>query len=252
MVDMVVHRHKLRATIARLCRLLGAEGGPAGPPEPQVDRGRARLGRCSMERSDAILERLLHLHPREIDLSLERIERADGRPRPSRAAPAAGDPRRRHQRQGLDHRLHARDARSRRPARARLHLAASRPLPRAHPPRRSRRRPLRRRGRAGRRAPRGRDGQCRPADHAVRDHHRRRLRPLRPPPGRRAPARGRARRPARRHQRHRRAAGDGDHLGLDRPREIPRRHARRRSPPRRPASSSAAGRRSSRRSPRRR
>ncbi|MBN9022039.1 MAG: bifunctional folylpolyglutamate synthase/dihydrofolate synthase, partial [Rhizobiales bacterium] len=27
-----------------------------------------------MERSDAILERLLHLHPREIDLSLERIE----------------------------------------------------------------------------------------------------------------------------------------------------------------------------------
>ena len=28
-----------------------------------------------MERSSAILERLLHLHPREIDLSLERVER---------------------------------------------------------------------------------------------------------------------------------------------------------------------------------
>ena len=28
-----------------------------------------------MERSTAILERLLHLHPREIDLSLERVER---------------------------------------------------------------------------------------------------------------------------------------------------------------------------------
>jgi acetyl-CoA carboxylase carboxyl transferase subunit beta len=34
MVDMVVHRHQLRPTIARLCRLLGAEAGPEGPPEP--------------------------------------------------------------------------------------------------------------------------------------------------------------------------------------------------------------------------
>src|SRR5690606_22002682 len=31
-----------------------------------------------MDRSDAILERLLRLHPREIDLSLERIERLMG------------------------------------------------------------------------------------------------------------------------------------------------------------------------------
>ena len=36
MVDMVVHRHQLRPTIARLCRLLGAEAGPEGPPEPQA------------------------------------------------------------------------------------------------------------------------------------------------------------------------------------------------------------------------
>ena len=32
MVDMVVHRHKLRETIARLCRLLGAEALPANLP----------------------------------------------------------------------------------------------------------------------------------------------------------------------------------------------------------------------------
>jgi acetyl-CoA carboxylase carboxyl transferase subunit beta len=32
MVDMVVHRHKLRPTIARLCRLLGAESLPANLP----------------------------------------------------------------------------------------------------------------------------------------------------------------------------------------------------------------------------
>ncbi|HVY19242.1 MAG TPA: acetyl-CoA carboxylase, carboxyltransferase subunit beta [Bauldia sp.] len=32
MVDMVVHRHKLRPTIARLCRLLGAEASPANLP----------------------------------------------------------------------------------------------------------------------------------------------------------------------------------------------------------------------------
>ena len=36
MIDMVVHRHQLRPTIARLCRLLGAEDGPGASPEPQV------------------------------------------------------------------------------------------------------------------------------------------------------------------------------------------------------------------------
>jgi acetyl-CoA carboxylase carboxyl transferase subunit beta len=36
MIDQVVHRHQLRPTIARLCRLLGAEGGPEASPEPQV------------------------------------------------------------------------------------------------------------------------------------------------------------------------------------------------------------------------
>ena len=54
----------------------------------------------------------------------------------SAGAPAAGDPCRRHQRQGLDHRLSARHARSGGQARPRLHLAASGALQRAHPARR--------------------------------------------------------------------------------------------------------------------
>jgi len=36
MIDQVVHRHQLRATIARLCLLLGAEGAPEASPEPAV------------------------------------------------------------------------------------------------------------------------------------------------------------------------------------------------------------------------
>ena len=58
---------------------------------------------------------------------------ASGRARSSRSAAAAGDPRRRHQRQGLDHRLHARDPGGGGHARARLHLAASGALQRALP-----------------------------------------------------------------------------------------------------------------------
>jgi acetyl-CoA carboxylase carboxyl transferase subunit beta len=34
MVDMVVHRHDLRAVLARICRLLGAEALPEPSPEP--------------------------------------------------------------------------------------------------------------------------------------------------------------------------------------------------------------------------
>ena len=34
MVDMVVHRHKLRATISRICRLLGSEALPENLPAP--------------------------------------------------------------------------------------------------------------------------------------------------------------------------------------------------------------------------
>jgi hypothetical protein len=38
MVDMVVHRHKLRSTISRICRLLGAEAEAGGTlPAPVGD-----------------------------------------------------------------------------------------------------------------------------------------------------------------------------------------------------------------------
>ena len=47
MVDMVVHRHELRATLARLCRLLTKSPAldVASKPAPQVDGpGPDRLG----------------------------------------------------------------------------------------------------------------------------------------------------------------------------------------------------------------
>jgi len=36
MIDMVVHRHQLRPTIARLCRLLGAGASPASAAEESL------------------------------------------------------------------------------------------------------------------------------------------------------------------------------------------------------------------------
>ena len=92
----------------------------------------------AMSSIDAIVARLLALHPKLIDLSLDRMWRHAGRARSSRTQAAAGHPCRRHQRQGLDHRVHARDPGSGGPARARLHLAASRALQRALPARRAR------------------------------------------------------------------------------------------------------------------
>src|SRR5262249_18704600 len=112
MVDMVVHRHELRATLANLCRLLTK--APAAPPtqvaapapalpalpapveERRFDRARywrslprvrGRAGGVQprtrhqqstapcMTHVDAILARLLALHPKRIDLSLDRMWR---------------------------------------------------------------------------------------------------------------------------------------------------------------------------------
>ena len=128
-----------------------------------------------MTTTDAIIARFMALHPKRIDLSLGRIESLLRAPRPSASAPAARHPRRRHQWQGLDHRLHAGGARGRRPRRPCLYLAASGPFPRAHPSRRpAAAGSSTRRAGGGPRALRG--GQCRRADHLLRDHHRRRLR----------------------------------------------------------------------------
>ena len=43
MIDMVVHRHQLRETLARLCRLLTANAAVARPAKPIAAKRRARL-----------------------------------------------------------------------------------------------------------------------------------------------------------------------------------------------------------------
>ena len=90
MVDMVVHRHDLRATIARLCRLLteGA-GGRAASRASACRRRRDHAAFRGGAASAPSMARLLALHPKRIDLSLDRIERllaALGHPRTASAA----------------------------------------------------------------------------------------------------------------------------------------------------------------------
>ena len=75
MVDMVVHRHELRRRDrAALPAARRRRPGPSACRACRSIEAEPRLGGCPMERSNAILERLLQLHPREIDLSLERID----------------------------------------------------------------------------------------------------------------------------------------------------------------------------------
>ena len=157
MVDQVVHRFELRATLARILDLLlrpdRAPGArvitdvPAGQVEaPMAGQAEAwRTRRMTSPASELILARLPALHPKSIDLSLGRVERllaALGQPR---AAPAAGGPHRRHQRQGQHAGDAGRHAAGRRPSGRPLHLAPSRALQRAHPAGR----PADRRGPAG-------------------------------------------------------------------------------------------------------
>ena len=137
----------------------------------------------------------------EADRPVARSDVAHSRgARTSGAQAAAGDPCRRHQRQGLDHRLHARDPRGGGAARACLYLAASRAFQRTLPAGTGRRwRARNRRGtRGGAAGMRG--GQWRRADHGVRDRDGGGLSSVLAPSGRCAAARGRARRPARRDQ----------------------------------------------------
>ena len=91
-LDMVVKRGEMRATLARLIGLLRVpERCPT--PEPSVSRSpawprrssrKAPADRDCVSRSEAIIERLHALHPVLIDLSLERLQRAAGGARPSR------------------------------------------------------------------------------------------------------------------------------------------------------------------------
>ena len=82
MVDMVVHRHQLRDTVSRVIRIL-----TKAPPCSQATSGNGEWRRTARARrrrprqlirhgvSDAILKRLLSLHPKIIDLSLDRMWR---------------------------------------------------------------------------------------------------------------------------------------------------------------------------------
>ena len=206
MIDMVVHRFELRATLARIMRLLlrpnldpdaeqpverqrrvAEQALPA--PAAAADGERRRRSRCPRSRtagaravtsygSDLILARLQGLHPKTIDLSLEPHRAAAGGARPSRAAAAR--------------RSSTSPAPTARARRSRCSTRCSRPPagasqryisphlvhfnerflfdgePIAEPELADVPRPLR-------------AGQRRPADHRVRDHHRRGLPRLRAP-----------------------------------------------------------------------
>jgi len=103
MIDMVVPRQEMRDTLARLCGMLTKSRRLVNPPS------RPERSKRGMDQHDAILSRLLDLHPKKIDLSLGRIERlldAMGRP----IWPCRRHSRRWNQRQGLDAGLPARRA----------------------------------------------------------------------------------------------------------------------------------------------
>jgi len=150
MVDMVVPRGELTATIARILKLLRQPN-----PEPAVLPGEPGVSGAPSA-AEAVLTRLSRLHPKKIDLSLGRIERllaALGDPQTGWRRPSMSP----HQRQGPTVATLARLPRSGGTPPSRLYLAASGAVQRAHPARR----PADRRCDAGRDPRRGRAGQCR-------------------------------------------------------------------------------------------
>ena len=204
MLDRVVARKDLREEIATLL---------AAPDQPAALCAR-RPARAAPAEEAPARRRMTPTErprPRAPDLAASQGDRPVARPhraaargaRPPGAAAAAGDPRRRHQRQGLGRGDAARRARGRRAPGARLYLAASRALPRAHPARR----------RADRRGPAV----------AERSSAARRRTPARRSPSSRSPPR----RPSSRWPRRRRtsrcsrsgsAAGSTPPTSIDRPR----------------------------------
>ena len=100
-------------------------GAKAAERAASRENGRHQKRRCSRTSADASSQ--------EDRSGAGPHPAAAGRARPSQNETAAGHPRRRHQRQRLGLRLQPRHAGSAGAARARLHLAASGALPRAHP-----------------------------------------------------------------------------------------------------------------------
>ena len=233
-------------TLARLCRLLTkspALDGTSKPVQPMspsgADRPRppdARRLRPTRERIlcqtakpslDELIARLSALHPKA-HRSRARSDAPRCWPaRSSRTQAAAGDPCRRHQRQGLDHRLSARDPGGRGPARPRLHLALSGAHERMLSPRPRRWRGAGQRRRIARRAlercERVNAGE--PDRRCSRSKTAAAFPAVRAKSGRCRAARSRPRRPARRHQRGRYARSLRDRAGQHGSHGIPWAHA---------------------------
>ena len=112
MLDLVVDRRDLKATIARALRFMRAElAGPRRPTLP--DRRGDAESDSGPSATSLMLDRLFALETFGIKLGLENISRLVRRARPSRTQLHVPS-RRRHQRQGLGHGDGARRARRRR------------------------------------------------------------------------------------------------------------------------------------------
>ena len=215
MLDLVVDRRDMKATVARALRFMGAEPAPAAAADDRVA--------CAATGHDSTALTVARPSPRARNVrhqarAREHLAAVRGA-RPSRAQLHLAA-RRRHQRQGLGDGHGARGAARRRAAHRALHLA---PPGRHH-------RAVRHRRRAGRRRPRfnergarrarpgrppGATGTLRASADLLRSHHRHRVRAV---PARRTRGRGHRggpRRPVRRHQRHYPLAGAITTIGFD-------------------------------------
>ena len=210
-----------------------AEAGAVGlraPPRSsrlrtrrRLRRTRERAGRPAQPSLDELIARLSALHPKRIDLGARAHAAAAGAARSSRTQAAAGDPCRRHQRQGLDGRLSC--ARSWKRPGLRVHVYTSPCLVRINEC-------FRLAGDAGRRRRTAR----RVAAHVERVNAGEPITvfeietaaaflSVRETSGRCAAAGSRSRRPARLHQCGRAAARLRDHAHRHGPHRISRRHA---------------------------
>jgi hypothetical protein len=134
MLDRVVHRKAMKDELVTLIRMLTGQPpaikGDLPAPRPGRRRGQGVNGTAG---SDVILERMMTLHPKVIDLTLDRVNAllaALGNPERS---DAAGHPYRRHERQGQHASDDPRGARGRRRQGSRLYLAAPCAVSRTHP-----------------------------------------------------------------------------------------------------------------------
>ena len=205
LVDLVVHRHELKPTLARLCRVLCKAPAREACPRPSPPKP---CRRPPLRRNNAAHHDRRRFDSGAAARAAPQAHRPVARPHAPRAgaarqsgkARAAGHPCGGHQRQGFDHRVPARHAGGGRTERARLHLAQPGAGQRALPARIAGRRPACNGPCACRGAHRMRGRERRFTDHAVRDRDGGGLRAVRAASRRLPAARSRPRRAARRHQ----------------------------------------------------